>query len=126
MSDASPPVAVVTHGPIRIVEFVQSKILDEANIAEIGTRVNEQIDAESRPRLLLDFRNVDHLSSAALGMLINANNRIREKNGELRLCDIKRQILEVFTITKLDKLFRIYPNRQAALESFGPQKTDIS
>jgi anti-sigma B factor antagonist len=125
MSDAPSPVAVVTHGPIRIVEFVQSKILDEANIAEIGTRVGEVIESEHRPRLLLDFRNVDHLSSAALGMLINANNRVREKNGELRLCDIKRQIFEVFTITKLDKLFRIYPNRQAALESFGVQKTDI-
>jgi anti-sigma B factor antagonist len=125
MSDAPNPVAVAVHGPIRIVEFVQSKILDEANIAEIGTRVAEVIDAESRPRLLMDFRNVDHLSSAALGMLINANNRVREKNGELRLCDIKRQIFEVFTITKLDKLFRIYPNRQAALESFGVQKTDI-
>jgi anti-sigma B factor antagonist len=125
MSDAPSPVAVINHGPIRVVEFVQSKILDEANIADIGTRVGDVIDAEPRPRLLLDFRNVDHLSSAALGMLINANNRVREKNGELRLCDIKRQILEVFTITKLDKLFRIYPNRQAALDSFGVQKTDI-
>lgn len=124
MPDASSPVAVIDHGPIRIVEFVHSKILDEANIADIGTRVGELIDAQSRPRMLLDFRNVDHLSSAALGMLINANNRVREKNGELRLCDIKRQILEVFTITKLDKLFKIYPNRQAAMESFGVQKTD--
>ena len=125
MSDASSPVAVLSHGPIRIVEFVQSKILDEANIAEIGTKVGEVIDSESRPRVLLDFRNVDHLSSAALGMLINANNRVREKNGQLRLCDIKKQILEVFTITKLDKLFKIFPNRQAALDSFEVPKTDI-
>lgn len=125
MSDAPSPVAVVNHGPIRIVEFVQSKILDEANIADIGTKVGEVIDAEPRPRLVLDFRNVDHLSSAALGMLINANNRIREKNGQLRLCDIKRQILEVFTITKLDKLFKILPDRQAAIASFEAPRTDV-
>ena len=125
MSDAHSSVAVVEHDDIRIVEFTQSKILDEANITEIGARVGEVIDSQSRPRILLDFANVDHLSSAALGMLINANNRIREKNGELRLCDIKRQILEVFAITKLDKLFRIYPTRQAAIESFGVQKTDL-
>jgi anti-sigma B factor antagonist len=125
MSDALNPIAVANHGPIKIVEFVQSKILDEANIAEIGTKVAEIIDAEHRPRLILDFRNVDHLSSAALGMLINANNRIREKNGQLRLCDIKRQIMEVFTITKLDKLFRILPNRQAAIQSFEMARTDV-
>ena len=131
MSDATPaaasPVAVHDHGDgIHIVEFTQQRILDEANIAEIGEKINDVIDASGRPRLLLDFASVDHLSSAALGMLISANNRIRDKNGELRLCDIKRQIMEVFAITKLDKLFKIYPDRQAALGSFGVAKTDVA
>ncbi len=125
MSDATTQLSVTEHGDIRVVEFTDKKILDEGNITEIGSRINELIDQQSRPRLLLDFGHVEHLSRAALGMLSNANNRIREKNGELRLCDIKRQILEVFAITKLDKLFRIYPSRQAALESFGVQRTDV-
>lgn len=110
---------------VKVVEFTESKILDEANITDIGSRVNGLIDATPRPRLLLDFHNVDHLSSAALGMLISANNRIRDKNGELRLASIKRPILEVFAITKLDKLFKIFPDRQSALKSFGVQKTDV-
>ena len=121
VTEASPP----SGGSATVVAFTESKILDEANITQIGERVNGLIDAQPKPRLLLDFANVDHLSSAALGMLINANNRIREKNGELRLCDIKRQILEVFAITKLDKLFRIYPDRDAAVKSFGVQRTDV-
>lgn len=125
MSDSQAPIAVLSHGPIKIVEFTQSRILDEANIAEIGTKVGEVIEAEHRPRLILDFRNVDHLSSAALGMLINANNKIKEKNGQLRLCDIRRQILEVFSITKLDKLFKILPDRNAAVHSFEMQRTDV-
>ena len=125
MSDPQSPIAVVSHGPIKVVEFTQSRILDEANIAEIGMKVGEVIEGELRPRLILDFRNVDHLSSAALGMLINANNKIKEKNGQLRLCDIRRQILEVFSITKLDKLFRILPDRQAAVHSFEMQRTDV-
>lgn len=125
MSDATTQLSVTEHGDIRVIEFADKKILDEGNITEIGARINELIDQRERPRLLLDFAHVEHLSSAALGMLINANNRIREKNGELRLCDIKRQIQEVFAITKLDKLFRIYPSRQAALESFGVQRTDV-
>lgn len=126
MSDPQSPIAVLNHGPIKIVEFTQNRILDEANIAEIGTKVGEVIEGEIRPRLILDFRNVDHLSSAALGMLINANNKVRDKNGQLRLCDIRRQILEVFSITKLDKLFKILPDRQAAIHSFELQKTDVS
>ena len=119
MPDTAPPVAVTDEkNHARVVEFTNNKILDEANIAEIGSRLNALIDDRERPKLLLDFSTVDHLSSAALGMLINANNRIRTANGQLRLSNIKPQIFEVFVITKLNKLFHIYPTRAEAMESF--------
>jgi anti-sigma B factor antagonist len=120
MSEQSPPLSVVQNKDIRIVEFTSAKILDEANITEIGATLNSMVDESDNPKLLLDFANVDHLSSAALGMLINANNRIKLKNGQLRLTNIKPQIYEVFVITKLNKLFRILPGRSEALTSFNP------
>lgn len=118
MSEQSPPISVVQEKDIRIVEFTSTKILDEANISEIGATLNAMIDESTPPKLLLDFANVDHLSSAALGMLINANNRIKQRNGQLRLANIKAQIYEVFVITKLNKLFQILPDRAQALKSF--------
>ena len=117
MSESIPPVSVSTHKDIRVVEFTNNKILDEANIAEIGQTLAVLIDEPVHPKLLLDFSNVDHLSSAALGMLINANNRIKQKNGQLRFTNIKPQIYEVFVITKLNKLFRIFPGRAEAMRS---------
>ena len=119
MSEQSPPLSVVQNKEIRIVEFTSAKILDEANITEIGNTLGTMIDESENPKLLLDFSNVDHLSSAALGMLINANNRIKQRNGQLRLANIKPQIYEVFMITKLNKLFRILPDRAEALNSFN-------
>src|SRR3982751_3712918 len=116
--DRMPPVAVSQTKDIRIVEFQNHKILDEGNIADIGATLTAMIEEASAPKMLLDFVNVDHLSSAALGMLINANNKIKQKNGALRLTNIKPQILEVFVITKLNKLFRILPTREEALASF--------
>jgi anti-sigma B factor antagonist len=47
------------------------------------------------------------------------NNKLRLKNGQLRLTNIKPQIFEVFVITKLNKLFRIFPTRPEALNSFA-------
>ena len=118
MAESIPPLSVVQEKAVRVVEFTNNKILDEANIAEIGSTLNGLIDENENPKVLLDFANVDHLSSAALGMLINANNRVKQKNGQLRLTNIKPQIREVFTITKLDKLFKIYPTRTEAMASF--------
>src|SRR4051812_20992683 len=120
MAETIPPLSVTEEKGIRIIEFTNSKILDEANIAEIGGTLNVIIDESERPKMLLDFATVDHLSSAALGMLINVNNRVKQRNGQLRLANIKPQIFEVFVITKLNKLFRILPTRAEAMTSFTP------
>ena len=119
MSESMPPVAVIQEKDVRVVEFQNNKILDEGNIEDIRVTLDALIDEGDRPKMVLDFCNVDHLSSAALGMLINTNNRVREKNGMLRLTNIKPQIFEVFVITKLNKLFKITATRAEALASFG-------
>jgi len=118
MPEVSQSVAVSQQEGVWLCEFTSSRILDESNIKEIGDVLSQLIDGEAQPKLLLDFSQVDHLSSAALGMLINANNRIRLRSGQLRLACIRPQILEVFAITKLNKLFRILPTRQEAMASF--------
>ena len=73
----------------------------------------------AEPKVLISFDNVDHLSSAALGTLITINNKIRSKDGQLRLAEIDPQIYEVFVITKLNKLFQIYDSADQALASFS-------
>ena len=119
MPEATARVNISEHKDIKVVDFVENKILDEANIAEIGQQLAALVEAKDRPKLLLDFHNVDHLSSAALGMLINVNNRVKHQNGQLRLAHIKPQIMEVFEITRLNKLFKILPNKADALASFN-------
>ena len=112
----------VPHGPwlyySRSVEGLQYGIHCR-RAPEDGSAEQVLIDENKNPRLLLDFATADHLSSAALGMLININNRVRQKNGQLRLANIKPQILEVFVITKLNKLFKILPTRTEALANFA-------
>src|SRR5208282_4130470 len=104
---------------VHVVEFVDHKILDEANIKEIGDALQALIGTKDRPKVVLDFVQVDHLSSAALGMLINLNAKIKQQSGQLRLVNIKPQILEVFVITQLNKVFKILPNQAEALSSFS-------
>jgi len=102
------------------VEFTTRKILDEANIAEIGEKLSEIVEKEERPKIIISFGAVDHLSSAALGTLIIINNKVKQKGGQLRLSNINPQIFEVFQITRLNKLFKIYTTVQEAQESLQP------
>lgn len=100
------------------IEFVDRNILDEANIQSIGEEIASIIEAEDKPKLLISFSNVDHLSSTALRTLITINNKVRSRDGELRLADIDPQIYEVFVITRLNKLFQILDTSEEAMRSF--------
>jgi len=111
-------VAVSEDKGVSIVEFTNAKILDEANIADIRASILSLVEPVERPMLLVDFSTVDHMSSSALGMLIDVRKKILERNGKLRLSNIKPQLFEAFVITKLDKLLKILPNRAEALASF--------
>ena len=105
-------------GDVTVVNFIDRKILDEQNIQIIGEQLFSLVDEEGCRKLLLNFGNVEFLSSAALGKLITLNKKIQAAKGRLILCNIDPQIHEVFEITKLDKYFNIQKEEQTALQAF--------
>ena len=110
---------VTEVGDVAVVRFVDRKILDEANIQELGQELIQLVDEENRDMLLLNFLNVDFLSSGALGKLIKLEKKVKARAGKLKLCCIRPEIFEVFQITRLDKLFQIYEDEAVALAAFS-------
>ena len=105
-------------GDVTVVKFVDRKILDEQNIQIIGEQLFSLVKDMGRRKVLLNFSNVEYLSSAALGKLISLHKELQKAGGRLVLCSIDQQIYEVFEITKLDKLFTIVKDEQRGLQAF--------
>ena len=101
---------------VTVAKFVDKKILDEGNIQIIGNQLFGMVDTDGRKKIVLDFVNVEYLSSAALGKLITLDKKVKAAKGKLRLCNIRPDIYEVFAITRLNKLFDIKENQEKALE----------
>lgn len=119
MADEQPKLKVRQQGKVQIVEFEDRKILEELIITQIGEQLSELVDAQPEPRLVLDFHHVEHLSSAALGVLITLSKQVAGKRGKLALANIQPQIYEVFKITRLNKLFNIQNTTEAAVQALG-------
>src|SRR5947199_9150188 len=109
---------VEESGDVTIVQFIDRKILDEQNIQKIGEDLFSLVDEMGRRKVLLNFSNVEYLSSAALGKFITLNKKLQAAGGKLILCNIDPNIYEVFEITNLNKLFNIQKEEQAALQAF--------
>lgn len=113
------PVKASTDGGVTTVSFTESKIIDEVMIQQIGEALVKLIDSQAAPKMVLSFAGVDHMSSAALGVLITVNSRVKARNGQLRLCNIAKSIFEIFKITKLDKLFQTHETLEQAVKSLA-------
>jgi anti-sigma B factor antagonist len=61
------------------------------------------------PAILVDLSGVPYLDSAALGVFVDAIRRIREYNGALGLCGATAFVQRTFEITRLVKVFNLYP-----------------
>ncbi len=105
-------------GGVTVVRFVDRKILDEANIQELGKELFALVEEDNRKSLLLNFANVEFLSSAALGKLITLDKKVKAHGGRLKLFNIRPQIYQVFVITRLHKLFDIKNDEAEALAAF--------
>ena len=100
-------IGVTTNGDVAVVAFNDKKILDEASIQELGSELFGLVEQQQGKGILLDFANVEFLSSAALGKLITLDRKVKAAKGRLKMCNIRPEIFEVFQITKLNQLFDI-------------------
>lgn len=106
-------------GEVASVRFLDKKIVDSGNIEEMGAEMFSVVERDHLKHVLLNFEGVEFLSSAALNKLILMDKKIKEVGGTLRLCSLRAEIMEVFTITRLNRVFDIRKNESEALKAFG-------
>src|ERR1700743_1630730 len=63
-------IKVNESGKVTVVTFNDSKIIDEAEIQEFGQELYDLVEREGGKKIVLNFGNVEFLSSAAVGRLI--------------------------------------------------------
>ena len=117
-SDPFRRIEAARKGTVRLVVFKDRKILDDAVLDEIRAELARVIGKSTGPDILLDFGNVEFMSSAMLGLLGQLHRRITTGQGRLKMCNIRPQIFQVFRMTNLDRLFSIHKDAAAALADF--------
>ena len=112
-------IQVTEVGAVTVVRFVDRKILDELIIQDLGGELFGLVEKDDCKQLLLNFTNVEFLSSAALGKLISLHKKVERAEGVLKLTNIRPEIYDVFTITRLNEKFDIKDEQEDALAEFA-------
>ena len=89
--------------------------LDAAGAPELETRCKALIQ-EGATRLLLDFAQVEYVSSAGLRSLLVLAKAVKSAGGGLALCGLVPAVRDVMSISGFDNILPLAADRAAALE----------
>ena len=99
---------------------------DRSNVlrlkGEIDLHVSPSVTAslnsiiEKKPqRLVVDLSDVTYIDSAGLAALIGAMQKVEGYGGKFVLAGLQETVRSIFEISRLDQVFQIFPDADAAL-----------
>jgi len=103
-----------------VARFRVGHIRDEQVVRQVGRSLARLVRGTKRPRVLVDCRRVEYLSSLMIALLLQLRERAEAASGRLVLCRLQPRVAEIFALTGLDQEIEIYPQRTQALASFAP------
>ncbi len=96
---------------------VKEERLDAHNSGELKTQMLNLFE-EGRNNLVVDLREVRFVDSSGLGALVSGFKNASARNGNLKLSSLQPQVKSMFELTRLHRVFEIFPTSEEALSSF--------
>jgi anti-anti-sigma factor len=75
----------------------------------------ENLLGQGKRLFIFDLAGVGAIDSTGIGRFISSFNKIMAVGGEMRMAGAHGHVFQSFRVSLLDKVFRFYPNVEAAL-----------
>lgn len=72
---------------------------------------------DSLPKLVIDLSQVKYMDSSFIGALVAGLKHVLTKHGEMALVNVQSDVMALFELTRLDKVFKIYTTVADAVKS---------
>ncbi len=101
----NPPAKVEHGGNVTVLTLAGARDPDVENV--VAQELRRRTGGNGERHLLLDFSNVDYLTSEELEAIIRTHRRLRDTGGRLTLFNLNPDVFQVFAATHLHTLLNI-------------------
>lgn len=106
---------VQNHNNVDIIEIIGDlKVFDLADY----TTFFEEFLSKGHHRIIIDFSKISYIDSTAIGLLVNIKRNAEEQGGNLVISCVNDDVMNVFSITGIDKFIDIYDTVDKAKRHF--------
>lgn len=93
----------------------------DAHTAPNFERQLDQARNNGALRIVIDCSGLNYISSAGLGLLVDAYRAVKPEGGELKVAAMSPAIADIFDILGFSKVIPVYRTVEQALQAFGAQ-----
>ena len=91
--------------------------LDAHNVARFEKEIVKLI-RESNFRIVINGKELNYITSAGMGIIMGYIDEVREKNGDIKLCNMNQRVYETFDLVGFTRIYDFVNDEQAAIERF--------
>lgn len=107
---------IEAQGDVQVITFLRDLFQEDA-IAQVLAQLRQLVESLDQPRIVLNFARLKNVSSNFLGMVMDITLKTTHKKGQLRVCEMREPVKDLFELTRLDKLVPICGTQAQALQS---------
>jgi anti-sigma B factor antagonist len=108
---------VETREDVIIARFNRQMSLNGEVAEAVSERLVSLLSDSGRQRLLVDFGNVDSLSSFMLGQLVRLNRKAEAAGRKFGLFNLQPYIREILDVSRLTLILTLYDDEADALRT---------
>jgi len=110
-------VTTVERRPEALVVSVQAARLDEANLKLLRSDISSAASESPELPMILDMAKVSVMPSMSLGAMVQLSKEFQVRKRRLMLAGLQPFVRETMAITRLDRVFEIHEDLEAALKA---------
>jgi anti-sigma B factor antagonist len=95
---------------------IRDERIDAHNSGELKEYLLQMIEG-GESRIIVRLGYVRFIDSSGLGALLSGNKGVIAKSGKLALTNIQKQVLSMFELTRLNRVFEIYADLDEAFNN---------
>jgi anti-sigma B factor antagonist len=95
---------------------INDERIDAHNSGELKAYLLQMIEGGEN-HIIVQLEHVRFIDSSGLGALLSGNKHIIAKSGRLALTNIQQQVLSMFELTRLNRVFEIYADLNEAFNN---------
>ena len=99
---------------IQVEQIAVFQVNGEINIST-SPDLKKHFEKQPSKKVVVNLEKVSYIDSSGLATLVEMLKKTRSQGGALGLAGMSEKVKSLFEITKLDKLFSIFPTQEEAI-----------